>query len=272
VNSDSLYAAGLVAYDGTDFHGYQYQIGVATVQGTLESSLAAFCQPVGRVAAAGRTDAGVHANGQVISALVRWRHGAEQLQRAWNAHLPGSICVRQMRPAPKSFHPRFSALWRTYRYRLIQPMAGYDRMPAKSPLTDRFAWFVPRPLDLDDMQEACAYLIGDHDFATFGQPTQGESTVRRVKDAGWLVDGGTAPELDEFPGRRLVFTITANGFLRQMVRTLTATLVEIGLGKRRPQEMERLLGQRDRGLAAAPAPGSGLTLEQVQYPTGQGFE
>jgi len=245
---------------------------VATVQGTLESALAAFCHPIGRVAAAGRTDTGVHASGQVISVHVRWRHGAEQLQRAWNAHLPDSVSVREVHQAPESFHPRFSALWRTYRYRLVQPCCGYSRMPKRSPLTDRFSWFLPEPLDLQAMQEASAYLVGEHDFATFGQPTQGESTVRTVKEAAWLVDEGTAPVLDEYPGRRLVFTITANGFLRQMVRTLTATLVEVGQGKRRPEDVSWLLVQRDRSLAAAPAPGSGLTLEQVQYPDGQGFE
>ena len=267
MDAETLRVGGLVAYDGTDYHGYQYQVGVPTVQGTLESALSEFCSPVGRVIAAGRTDTGVHANGQVIAVEVRWRHGAEQLQRAWNAHLPPSICVREVRPAPADFHPRFSALWRTYRYRVYQA-CGKDEsnLPDRSPLTDRFAWYEPRTLDVARMQEAADSLIGEHDFATFGQPTQGESTVRRVVEAGWQENQGTVSELDRFPGHQLVFTITANGFLRRMVRTITGTLLEIGLGKGCPDEMGRLLAARRRGLAAAPAAACGLTLERVVYP------
>lgn len=266
-----LYAAGLVAYDGTDYHGFQFQVGVPTVQGTLESALSNFCEPLGRVVAAGRTDAGVHGAGQVIAVQVKWRHGAEQLQRAWNAHLPPDICVRRLQPVPDSFHPRFSALWRTYRYRVVQaPDPAYAGMPGaapeRSPLTDRYSWYVSQPLDLAAMEEAAAALIGEHDFATFGQPTQGESTVRTVTEAQWQVDWGTLPDLGSTRGRRLVFTITANGFLRQMVRTITGTLVEIGLGRRSRQELKRLLDARERSRSAPPAPASGLTLERVVYP------
>jgi tRNA pseudouridine38-40 synthase len=272
VGAETLYAAGLVAYDGTDYHGYQFQVGVPTVQGALESALAAFSEPVGRVAAAGRTDAGVHANGQVIAVRVRWRHDAVELQQAWNAHLPPSICVRRLQEVPDSFHPRFSALWRTYRYRVVQPV-GLDEagMPDRSPLTDRFSWFVPRRLDLVGMEEAASYLVGEHDFATFGQPTQGESTVRALREACWQVDESAVPPMDAYPGFRLVFTVTANGFLRQMMRTLTATLVDVGLGKRQPREVAWLLEEKDRSLSAAPAPACGLTLERVLYPDGQGI-
>jgi len=272
VGAETLYAAGLVAYDGTDYHGFQFQVGVPTVQGTLESALAAFTDPVGRVAAAGRTDAGVHANGQVIAVRARWRHDVVELQQAWNAHLPPSICVRRLQEVPDSFHPRFSAQWRTYRYRLVQPIGEPETgMPNRAPLTDRFSWFVPKRLDLDAMNEATAYLVGEHDFATFGQPTQGESTVRALNEACWQLDDCAVPALDVYPGCKLVFTVTANGFLRQMMRTLTATLVEVGVGKRQPREVNWLLDQKDRSLAAPPAPASGLTLERVQYPGGQGF-
>lgn len=271
MDSETLYVASLVAYDGTDFHGFQYQAGVSTVQGTLENALAAFAEPAGRVAAAGRTDGGVHASGQVIAVRVKWRHDAEQLQRAWNAHLPATVCVRSLQPAPETFHPRFSALWRTYRYRLMQ--GSYTirgAAPNRSPLTDRFAWYVPHALDLGSMQAAADELLGEHDFATFGQPTQGESTVRSVTEARWQVDEGTVTELDAYPGRRIVFTITANGFLRQMVRTLTGTLVETGLGRRTPQDVKRLLCEKDRSLSAAPAPARGLALERVTYADGAG--
>ncbi len=211
----------------------------------------------------------MHANGQVIAVRVKWRHGAEQLQRAWNAHLPACVCVRRLQPAPETFHPRFSALRRTYRYRLVQmPDTLTGAVPNRSPLTDRYAWFVPQALDVGSMQAAADELLGEHDFATFGQPTQGESTVRRVTEARWQVDEGAVAELDAYPGRRIVFTITANGFLRQMVRTLTGTLVEIGVGKRPPHDMERLLCEKDRSLSAAPAPACGLTLERVAYADG----
>jgi tRNA pseudouridine38-40 synthase len=269
VIAETLYAAGLVAYDGTDFHGFQYQVGVPTVQGTLENALGEVCQPLGRVVAAGRTDSGVHANGQVVAVRVHWRHGVEQLQRAWNAHLPNSISVRRMQAMPESFHPRFSARLRTYRYTLMQPAgAAQQSMPNRSPLTDRFSWFVKQPLDVASMEEASAYLVGEHDFATFGQPTQGESTVRTVTEVSWQREESTVADLDVYPGRRLVLTITANGFLRQMVRTVTATLVQVGLGSRQPRDIKWLLEQRDRSLSAAPAPGAGLSLELVQYPKG----
>lgn len=267
MGAQEIYVAGLVAYDGTDYHGYQYQVGVPTIQGALETALSKVATPLGRVVAAGRTDAGVHANGQVVAVRVGWRHDAGQLQRAWNAHLPASICVRRLCEVPEAFHPRFSALWRTYRYRVVQPLHADERsLPDRSPLTDRYSWFVSRILDVPRMQSAADALVGEHDFATFGQPTQGESTVRTVSDARWQVEACTVRTLDPYPGRRLVFTVSANGFLRQMVRTVVGTSVEIGLGRRCPEMLPELLEARDRSLSAPPAPASGLTLERVLYP------
>lgn len=263
---ETLYAAGRVAYDGTNYHGFQYQVGVPTVQGTLEEALRRFCEPASRVVGAGRTDAGVHANGQVIAVEVAWRHGADALQQAWNAHLPPDICVRRMQPAPKSFHPRFSARWRTYRYRLVEgPPHEYVGKVERSPLTDRYAWYVPERLDVAAMQMAAKALLGEHDFATFGQPTQGESTVRTVSESWFEEDDSGVALFDSYPGQGMVFTITANGFLRKMVRTLTGTLVEIGLGTRAEDDMVRLLAVKDRSQSAPPAPACGLTLEQVVY-------
>jgi tRNA pseudouridine38-40 synthase len=271
VNDETLYVAGLVAYDGTDFHGYQFQLGVRTVQGELESALSKFCEPVGRVSAAGRTDTGVHANGQVVAASVKWRHDVEQLQNAWNAHLPDSVCVRRLQIAPDGFHPRFSAQRRTYRYRIVQSCRDSGTSARRSPLTDRYAWYVGHPLNLASIQDAAARLVGENDFATFGQPTQGESTIRNVYQAEWQFVESSLVDLDEYPGQRLAFTITANGFLRQMVRTITGTLVEVGLGKREPDCIEELLAAKDRSLSAPPAPASGLTLENVAYPDEYSF-
>ncbi len=259
----SRYVAGLVSYDGTDYHGFQVQVGAPTIQGALEDALAAFAQPESRVVGAGRTDAGVHASGQVIAVRVRWRHSAAQLQNAWNAHLPPAIHLRRMVEAPAGFHPRFSAVWRTYRYTVIES-AGVG--PVRSPLTDRYAWLVAQPLDWAAMQEAASVIVGDHDFATFGQPTQGESTARRVSQAVWQQVHSSLPSLDPFPGERFVLTIQANSFLRQMVRSLVGTLVAVGRGDLSPKTFAERLAARERRLAAPPAPPQGLVLEQVEYP------
>ncbi|HXF63246.1 MAG TPA: tRNA pseudouridine(38-40) synthase TruA, partial [Caldilineaceae bacterium] len=242
----TLWVASLVAYDGTGFHGFQYQVGAPTVQGELERALNAFAQPQSRVSGAGRTDAGVHARGQVIAVRVAWRHPLEKLQDAWNAHLPATISLRRLVEAPERFHPRFSATARTYRYTVIR---AADRRPQRSPLTDRYALLETRPLDLAAMAEAASHLIGEHDFATFGQPTQGESTVRRVTQAQWQVVEPSLPELDRYPGQAWVFTITANGFLRQMVRSLVGTLLAVGRGEVDATAIPALLAARERRLA-----------------------
>ena len=266
MDAPALHVCGLVAYDGSDYFGFQVQVEAPTIQGELERALGKFSEPVGRIAGAGRTDAGVHANGQVIAVRTRWRHDLPQLQRAWNAHLPHSICVRRIALAPDGFHPRFSALGRTYRYRVVMGDAEERSLaPDRSPLTDRFAWYEPLPLAVERMEKASAYLLGEHDFASFGQPTQGESTVRRVTEICWHEERSSLPALDGYPGRRLALTITANGFLRQMARSIAGTLLEVGRGRRRPDEVKEILEARDRSLAAPPAPACGLTLERVAY-------
>lgn len=259
----AIAVAGLVSYDGTDYHGFQVQVGVPTIQGALESALAAFAQPESRVSGAGRTDAGVHARGQVVAVRVRWRHSVAALQNAWNAHLPPAIHVRRVVNAPEGFHPRFSALWRTYRYTVIQS-AG--RGPVRSPLTDRYAWLVTQPLDWAAMQEAAGSLLGEHDFVTFGQPAQGENTVRRVCQAEWQYVPSALPSPDGYPGERWVLTIRANGFLRQMVRNLVGTMVAVGRGELSAAGLSERLAACDRSLSAPPAPPQGLVLEQVEYP------
>ena len=252
--------AGVVAYDGTDYHGFQVQVGVPTVQGTLEAALGAFTSPAGRLAGAGRTDTGVHAAGQVVAVTVAWGHAIAQLQDAWNAHLPRSVTVRRLVEVPPEFHPRFSALWRTYRYTVI--VTGEDTL-GRSPLTDRYAFGVPRQLDVAAMNEAASTLVGEHDFATFGLPTQGENTVRCVREAGWQVVTGTPPE----PGDpRLVFTITANGFLRRMVRSVVGSLLAVGDGRWTPDDLVLARQACDRSRAAPPVPPHGLTLAEVVYP------
>ena len=257
----------LVAYDGTDFHGFQFQAKVPSVQGVLEQTLDDICQREGRIIGAGRTDAGVHANGQVIMASVRWGHELAALERAWNVRLPPTVSVRCVREAPVGFNPRFGAIGRTYRYtvQVYCSPAGFPVLK-HSPLTDRFSLFATRTFDVAAMNAAAAHLIGVHDFATFGQATHHEMTVRHVQAAAWQESSDSPPALDVFPGRRLVFTITANAFLRQMVRRIVGTLLAVGRSELTPSAFEAVLAAHDRSNAAPPAPPQGLVLERVTYP------
>ena len=262
------YVAGLVAYDGTDYHGFQYQKGPATIQGTLEQALRSFAQTEGRVVGSGRTDRGVHANGQVIVTRVHWRHSVSALQQAWNAHLPDTICIRGLCIAPDLFHPRFSAVKRTYRYTICQSApSDYPVVPRRSPLTDRFALFVPQVLDVEAMNHAAEALVGEHDFATFGQPPQGTKTVRQLMQAEWQVASTGVSVLDGYASRTIIFTVTANAFLRQMVRNLVGTLLDVGHGKRSVEDVLLALQAQERRFSSPPSPAHGLVLERVTYPT-----
>ena len=261
------YVSALVAYDGSDYHGFQYQANAASIQCELEAALDKVAKRAGRVAGAGRTDAGVHASGQVIAVHVEWRHDLLALQRAWNVHLPDAITVRRLRAVPAEFHPRFSALRRTYRYTVRQGSSEQgEQAPRCSPLTDRFALYVGRPLAVAAMQEAAQVLVGSHDFATFGQPPQGESTERTVYAAEWQVVREDLPTLGDYPGQRLVFTVTANAFLRHMVRSFVATLLAVGRGEWSALDVAAALQARSRSRSAPPAPPHGLVLEKVTYP------
>lgn len=258
----------LVAYDGADFRGFQYQANAPSVQRVLEQALDRICPWRGRVSGAGRTDAGVHANGQVIMVQVLWAHDMAALQRAWNAHLPDSTSVRCVREAPAGFHPRFSAISRTYRYTVQWhcPPTGFSA-PRFSPLTGRFALFETRSLDVAAMNQAAELFVGVHDFATFGYATQGESTERRVMTATWQENISSLPALDGFPGRQLVFTITANAFLRQMVRKVVGVLLAVGRGDVTLEAAKEALDARDRSYATPPVAPQGLVLERVTYPS-----
>lgn len=236
-----------VAYDGSEFLGFQYQARGRTVQGELEEAIRRVTGQQVRVAAAGRTDAGVHAIGQVIAFCVEWHHSVDDLQRALNATLPSDVAIRDCCIVRPDFHPRFDALWRRYRYVVWNA-------PVRSPLERRYTHHVAESLDVAAMRLASQYLIGIHDFAAFGQPTHGVSTVRQVWQAEWL---------DESP--RLVFLITGNAFLRHMVRRLVGTLIQVGRGQRSPDDISALLEGGDRAAAGPPAPAGGLCLMEIGY-------
>jgi len=268
VNRPLLQVAALVTYDGTDFHGFQLQPNALTVQAVLEQALQRCCGEPCRVIGSGRTDAGVHASGQVITTKVPWRHSLQDLQRAWNAHLPATVAIRKLVLAPEGFHPRFSAVQRTYRYTLFDQAVVSDErlLPRHAPLLERYALYVRQTLDWEAMNAGARFLLGEHDFATFGQPPQGEQTVRSLYQAEWQVVQTTLLPLDTVAGRQLVFTVTANAFLRQMVRNLVGTLLAVGRGEWSAEAVRAALVAKDRRCCAPPAPPQGLVLEKVLYP------
>lgn len=249
---EQRYLRATVEYDGTAYCGFQVQKGQPTVQGTLEQALKQVTGETIRLVAAGRTDSGVHALGQVVAFYTHWRHTPQDLQRAWNAALPMDIAVRDVEVAPEGFHPRYSALSRVYRYTILNRVE-------RSPLLRRTSWHVPKPLDLEAMAEATALVVGEHDFATFGQPPQGTNTVRRVLRAEWKREGAL-----------LHFEIEANAFLYQMVRSLVGTLVWVGWGKWGVEDFAAALAACDRSRSGPTAPPHGLCLIEVLYPPSLG--
>lgn len=242
------YFRATVEYDGTDFFGFQVQPDRPTVQGTLEAALARLTGEAVRVLGAGRTDTGVHARGQVVAFRCPWRHSEGDLLKALNAVLPESIAVREVAEAPEGFHPRYSARSREYRYFV------YNH-PIRSPLRHRYAAHVPEPLDVEKMNAVAAQIVGVHDFATFGDPTSGETTVREVYRSEWYRNGDD-----------VVYVVEANGFLRRMVRTLVTAFLWVGQGRWTEEDFKAAWRACDRALSPPPAAPQGLFLWAVRYP------
>jgi len=238
-----------IAYDGTRHHGFQRQSPERepTIQGEIERALRQITSQAITVLGAGRTDAGVHAGGQVIAFDSEWRHGTDDLQRALNATLPADIAVMDVADAAAGFHPRYDARSREYRYTLYNSIRRH-------PLHRLYALHVPDPLSVPALQAAAQRLIGEHDFAAFGQPTTGESTVRTVYRAEARAD---APWV--------TIDLEANGFLYRMARSIVGTLIEVGRGRITIDRFEEILNSRDRSQAEATAPPHGLCLMRVNY-------
>jgi tRNA pseudouridine38-40 synthase len=237
-----------VAYDGTDFVGWQRQGRGTSVQGLIEEALSTIDGAPVTLHGAGRTDAGVHALAQVATARIASPIEDWQLARALNAHLPESIRVTGLSTVPDGFHARFSAVSKAYEYRIWNART----LP---PFVRLYSWHVIEPLDLEAMRAATPAIVGEHDFAAFRSARSiNHTTVRAITSAGWKVDGPA-----------LTFEIEGKGFLRYMVRSLVGTLVEIGRGARPAEDMARLLASRDRSGAGRTAPARGLFLVKVDY-------
>ncbi len=239
----------VVAYDGTDFHGFASQPETRTVAGVLEDALARVLRGPAQLTCAGRTDAGVHAWGQVVSLPVAADVDVERVRRAVNGQLAPEVVVRDACVLHEPFDARHDATSRTYRYTITN-------RDAPDPFAARYAWWVPEPLDLVRLRLATDPFLGEHDFASFcRQGPAGTTTMRRVLDASW-VDAGDGV---------LTFDIRATAFCWQMVRSIVGTLVDAGLGRIRAGDILRILRARDRAAAGRLAPPQGLCLQSVEY-------
>lgn len=239
-----------VEYDGTDFAGWSVQPGRRTVQGELERSLGTLARTdPPRLTVAGRTDAGVHARGQVAHVDLAPEVAADPLLlRRLHGLLPPDVRVHRVAVAPPGFDARFSAVWRRYRYRVADGPGAVDPLRRR----DTLAW--PRPLDLDRLRAAAGPLVGEHDFAAYCRRRDGATTVRVVLDLTWRREDV------------LVLEVVADAFCHSMVRSLVGALLAVGEGRRDPVWPGALLTRRERANDVAVASPHGLCLEEVGYP------
>lgn len=249
----------LLQYDGTGYSGWQVQCGKTTIQGLIEDSLQRITGEETRVVAAGRTDAGAHALGQVASFSTKSPHPPEVFQRALNAMLPEQIRVLDARSADQDFHPRYSARAKRYFYLI-------ENSGIKNPFLCRYSYHVHERLDMERMREAGMHLVGRHDFSAFRDSGCGARTtlrlvnsieVIRLKEAGFL---GL-----NLPGSFINISIEADAFLRHMARNIAGTLIEAGRGRFTPEHVMTILMSGDRRNAGPTVPAKGLFLERVFY-------
>ena len=237
-----------LAYDGTRFYGWERQPGRDTIQGKLESVLTELTGKTVDVIGAGRTDAGVHARAMTASVLLDTDKTPEEIRDYLNRYLPDAIAVREVKPCGGRFHARYNALGKTYRYTCFDG-------PVKPVFDRRYVTMLDYEPDVDRMRQAAAYLQGEHDFASFcGNPYMKKSTVRTV-------DSLEITKRKDF----LYINVHGDGFLQNMVRIITGTLLEVGFGRMEPDRVKEILEGKDRRLAGPTAPPQGLCLMKVDY-------
>jgi len=248
-----------LAYDGTDFHGWQVQPGERTVQGELQAALGRVTGEAPLPQGSGRTDAGVHALGQVASFALQARIPASNLHRAVNRTLPAEIRILDAQVVPDSFHARHSARAKTYEYRVLLTEPGSAQICP--PFLARYVWHYPYKLDEEGMGRAATSVVGEHDFTSFAavDPERGHedvavSNVRKIFSSSW-----------ERRREELAYTVRGSGFLHHMVRNLVGPFILVGKGTLQIEDVPRILEARSRSAAGATAPASGLYLVSVEY-------
>ena len=239
----------VAAYDGTNYHGSQIQNNGETIEGVLKTELSSLLNEEIQIIGASRTDAGVHARGNVFVFDTESRIPSDKFTYALNARLPEDIRIQASEEVPSDFHPRHQDTVKTYEYRVLN---------RKLPLPEYrlHAHFTYEKLNIERMQQACKYFIGEHDFAAFcAAGSQVESTVREIYDLHVKKEGDL-----------LTISVTGNGFLYNMVRIIAGTLLKVGSGHFAAEDMEKIIEGRDRSLAGPTAPAKGLTLVEIRYP------
>lgn len=238
----------VIAYDGTRYHGWEHKKDVETIQGKIEAVLSRMTDTEIRINGAGRTDAGVHAQAMVANGRMDTELSCDEMRDYLNRYLPEDICVKEVSIAPERFHARFNAKGKEYRYVCY---AGKLK-----PVFDRkYVWTLEKKPDVSLMRAAASYLVGEKDFKSFcGNKNMKKSTVRKV----YSID---IEEKEDY----IYLTFCGSGFLQNMVRIMTGTLVKVGLGEEKPEAMIRILAGRNRQLAGPTAPPQGLSLLHVEY-------
>jgi tRNA pseudouridine38-40 synthase len=239
----------VIEYDGTNYHGWQIQPNATSIQETIEDRLQKITQEEIRLIAAGRTDAGVHAVEQVANFSTNSQLDINNIQRGLNSLLPPDIAIKQISEAEQDFHSRYSAKSKIYRYVILN-----RRFP--SPLYRNFSWFIPFKLDIKEMKSAVQCLIGEHDFSSF--KASGCNSHNPIRELYGI-------SLDKDPKGFIIFEIEANAFLKQMVRNIVGTMVDVGKGKIGVSEFEEILRAKDRKKAGITAPPQGLFLVKIKY-------
>jgi tRNA pseudouridine38-40 synthase len=238
-----------IEYDGTAYHGWQIQPGLETIQGVMRERIAQITQGKVNLIGAGRTDAGVHALAQVANFQTESHIDLLALQRGLNSLLPPDIVITGVEEVDEQFHARFSARSKTYEYRILN-------QPYPSALVRDYAWFIPHELDLPSMQRCGTLLIGSHDFSSFR--ASGDESRHSIREVFRL-------DIERRKDNVMIVAIEANAFLREMVRNIVGTLVDVGKGKTSLEKFKEIFEAKDRRQAGMTAPAQGLFLVEVKY-------